>query len=171
MIPDPDISPLRPPLHFDARLSPHRALGHRGFLVVMALVISVSFAAGLMFTLMGAWPVFGFFGLDVALIYFAFRHNYRSARAYETVQLSDGMLKIRKVAADGTTMAWRFEPYWARVHFDRQAEEEVKVAIISHGQQVIVGDFLAPEERIQFGDALRGELARFRATPLVQDTE
>ena len=40
--------------------------------------------------LAGAWPVIGFFGLDVALIYLAFKLNYRSGRLYETIELTPG---------------------------------------------------------------------------------
>ena len=43
----------------------------------MVAIGAVSFVAGVVFLLMGAWPVFGFFGLDVLLLYWAFRLNYR----------------------------------------------------------------------------------------------
>jgi len=146
------------PLRFDAHLAPHRSLGHRGILIVMIFVGAISFVAGVVFMAMGAWPVFGFFGLDVAAIYFAFRWNYRAARAYETVQLSDDTLKIRKVDARGKETAWTCQPYWARVQFDEDAEEDVAIDITSHGRRLTVGAFLSPEERIQFGEALRLEL-------------
>ena len=162
MRPETDTPALAAPLHFDAELTPHRALGRRGFLIVMGLVSLVSFVAGVYFTVLGAWPVLGFFGLDVALIYFAFKLNYRAARAYETVQLSDASLKIRKISAEGTVKAWVFEPYWVRVHFDEAAEDDVAVEITSHGKTLVVGTFLSPEERVQFGKALRSELERQR---------
>ena len=69
------------PTLFSAVLTPHRSLSATGFVIVMALVGGVSFAAGIAFLLMGAWPVFGFFGLDVLLIYLAFRANYRAGTA------------------------------------------------------------------------------------------
>ena len=69
-------------------LTPHRSLGPTGFLILMAVLGGVSFAAGIVFLLVGAWPVFGFFGLDVLLIYCAFRLNYRAARAYEEVTVT-----------------------------------------------------------------------------------
>ncbi len=150
------------PLHFDARLTPHRSLGSRGFLIVMIFVGLVSFGAGIVFAVMGAWPVLGFFGLDVAAIYLAFRWNYQAARAYETVQLSDDMLKIRKVDARGKETAYVSQPYWARVQYDEDDEEDVAVEIASHGRRLTVGAFLSPEERIQFGEALRAELQRHR---------
>jgi len=40
------------------------------------------------FLIMGAWPVFGFFGLDALLIYWAFRINYARAAAYEVVTVT-----------------------------------------------------------------------------------
>ena len=50
---------------FRALLVPHRSLGRKGFLIVMAAIGGSSFLTGLFFLSLGAWPVFGFFGLDV----------------------------------------------------------------------------------------------------------
>ena len=38
----------------------------------MGFIGAVSFVAGIAFAMIGAWPVLGFFGLDVALIWYAF---------------------------------------------------------------------------------------------------
>ena len=54
------------PTIFSAVITPHRSLGSIGFLVLMIVFGGVSFVTGIAFLLMGAWPVFGFFGLDVA---------------------------------------------------------------------------------------------------------
>ncbi|HAP49207.1 MAG TPA: DUF2244 domain-containing protein, partial [Afipia sp.] len=70
---------------FSARLTPHRSLSRHGFLVLMGFVIAVSFAAGIMFLMMGAWPVFAFFGLDALIIYWAFKLNFRRADAIEDI--------------------------------------------------------------------------------------
>ena len=71
------------PKIFAAIITPHRSLGSTGFLILMLCIGALSFACGMMFLLIGAWPVFGFLGLDVLLIYIAFRANFRAARAYE----------------------------------------------------------------------------------------
>ena len=78
----------REPTLFSAILTPHRSLGGAGFLVLMLAVIIVSFASGLFFFLIGAWPVMGFLGLDVLLIYWAFRISYRTADAFEEVTVT-----------------------------------------------------------------------------------
>ena len=69
------------PTIFAAVLTPHRSLGNIGFLVLMIVFGGVSFVSGIAFLMMGAWPIFGFFGLDVLLLYWAFRINYRRAAA------------------------------------------------------------------------------------------
>lgn len=155
-------APLAPPLHFDAVLTPHRSLSRKGFVIMMTLVAVVSFIAGVAFLLMGAWPVFGFFGLDVALIYGAFKLNYRAGRVHETVQLSDGELKVRRVAPNGATRAWSFQPYWVRVVTEEQRADDVGLYLVSHGRRLRIGAFLAPEERRDFADALRRALEAAR---------
>ena len=85
------------PTIFSAMITPHRSLGNVGFMVLMIVFGGVSFVAGMVFLLMGAWPVFGFFGLDVLLFYWAFRVNYRAAAAYEEVTVTPTELKVRKV--------------------------------------------------------------------------
>ena len=99
----------------DLALYPHRSLSPRGFTILMAAIAAVSFCAGLAFFHIGAWPIVGFLGLDVLLIWGAFRLNYRAGRASETVSLSRDALTIR-IADDGPGLppdiaADIFEPF------------------------------------------------------------
>ncbi|HCX67590.1 MAG TPA: hypothetical protein DHK64_08645, partial [Rhodobiaceae bacterium] len=111
----PDPAPLAPPLHFNAMITPHRSLSSRGFVILIGIVATVNFTAGILFMVQGAWPVFGFCGLEVVLVWWAFRANYRAARAHETVQLSDEELRVRRVDRKGNARAFSFQPYWVRV--------------------------------------------------------
>jgi uncharacterized membrane protein len=158
-------NPAPPALHFDALLTPHRSLGRAGFACLMAAISALSFAAGLGFWWLGAWPVCGFMGLDVALIYFAFRLSYRSGRLAETVQLSDNELLIRRVRPGGKVETWRFQPYWVRVILADPPQFDSQVRLASHGREVTVGAFLSLPERIAFAAALSAALRRHRANP------
>ena len=97
---------------FNAILTPHRSLSPFGFLVLMSSIALVSFVVGMYFLLLGAWPILGFFGLDVLLIYVAFRLNYRSGREYERVELSPRLLKLTRVDPRGRAQSYDFNPYW-----------------------------------------------------------
>lgn len=61
----------------------------------------ISLLTGLFFLSKGAWPIFGFFGLDVLALWIAFRVNYRAARAREEVSVSRTRLMIRKTSPRG----------------------------------------------------------------------
>src|ERR1700737_1487751 len=116
---DPD---LAQPELFSALLTPHRSLNRTGFLVLMGFLSAVSFAAGVAFWLMGAWAVFGFFGLDVLAIYWAFRINFRHARAIEEIRVTPSELHLRRVSHRGHVVEFVLNPLWVRL--DRKAPAE-----------------------------------------------
>jgi uncharacterized membrane protein len=162
---NPAASPDDPPI-FAMVLTPHRSLGPRGFLIFMAVFASLSFTAGAVFWAIGAWPVIGFMGLDVALVYVAFRLNYRSARASEAIAVTREALTIRKVAADGRSAEASFNPYWARLEIDRKPEIGiVRMCIASHGRRLDIAEFLALPEREPFARALSAALTQARTAP------
>src|SRR3977135_699572 len=92
---------LPQPELFSALLTPHRSLSRTGFLVLMGFVTVVSFAAGVAFWLMGAWPVFGFFGLAVLAGTWAFRINFRHGEATEEIRMTHSELRVRRVSHRG----------------------------------------------------------------------
>lgn len=150
---------------FDAILHPHRSLGRTGFRVLMGLFAAVSTAVSLAFTLLGAWPVVGFLGLDVLLLWWAFRANDRAARLYERVRLTEDELTVQRVAWKQPERRWSFQPYWLRVRMDDPPEHESQVTLSSHGRTLTVGSFLTPDERLEFANALRTALRAWRRTP------
>ena len=147
---------------FTAVLRPYRSLGPRGFFMLMTIVVGVSFIAGIAFTLAGAWPVFGFFGLDVALIYIAFRINYRDARLFERVELDRDALKVTRVDPWGGAQSWTFNPYWVRFQFHNAERDEPELKLSTHGQELVFGSFLNEDEKTEFGQVLAQSLASIR---------
>ncbi len=153
---------------FDERLQPHRSLGPRGFRVLMLGCCAISTLYSLPFYLMGAWPVVGFLGLDVLLLYFAFRANFRAARAYELLRLTSLELLFARVSARGERKEWRFNPVWVR--FERVEHEEFgtqRLALVSHGRSVEVGGFLGPDQKAALASSFSAALAKARRGPRV----
>jgi len=148
---------------FSARLTPHRSLGPGGFVALMAATGAVCFVSGLAFLAIGAWPVFWFFGLDVLIVYVAFRLNYHRARAYEEIHVSALDVHLRRVGPRGAVQEFHFNPAWARLDVRRiGGEGVVGLALVSHGRAVDVGGFLNPPDRESFADALAAALAAAR---------
>jgi len=152
-------NPLEPVL-FEARLSPHRSLSAGGFAILMGTLAAISFAVGVSFLMMGAWPVCGFFGLDVALVWLAFRVNYRDARAYEDIRMTPNLLSVRQVSAKGAARETDFNPRWVRLE---KTEDDLygvtRVALISRGLSLIIGAFLPPLSKGELASRLAAALA------------
>ena len=152
---------------FRAILHPHRSLGPKGFLILMIGIGAVSFVTGLVFLLLGAWPVSGFFGLDVLLVYIAFKLNYRAARAYELVELTPHALKLTQISASGKSKSFEFNPYWVRVLFTERPDGGNNLKLVSHGRELEFGRLLNDDERRDFAEALSSALDAARVgTPV-----
>jgi uncharacterized membrane protein len=161
-----DFDPDTQPELFSALLTPHRSLNRAGFLAVMAFVCVVSFAAGLAFLLMGAWPVLGFFGLDALAIYWAFRINFRRAKASEEIVVTPSELRLRRVSHRGHVMEFVLNPLW--VQLDRKTHAEFGIEnlyLVSRGRRIAIASFLTPDEKASFANALVGALHAARRGP------
>lgn len=150
------------PLLLDACLRPNRSLSPRGFIILMSIVCAISFVGGLVFFIAGAWPVVGFLGFDVLLIYLAFRINYRDGRIYETLCMTRQELQVTKVNYHGRARRWSFQPAWLQVHIDKPVQHDSALTLRSHGRSLIVGSFLTPEERAEVANALSDALMEAR---------
>jgi len=157
---------LDEPTLFSAVLTPHRSLGRTGFLAVMLLIGGISFAAGLVFFIAGAWPVVGFLGLDVLLVYAAFKVSYRTAAAYEHVTMTPSALTVRKVSHRGQVAEWTLNPVWVRLQRETHAEFGIeRLFLVSHGRRLPVATFLGPTEKATFATALSAALGEARRGP------
>ena len=153
-------SPDRDPALFSALLTPHRSLSRTGFLVLMGFIVAVSLGAGVLFLSMGAWPVFGFFGLDALAIWWAFRVNFRQATAYEEISVTPSVLHVRRVTHLGSVSEWSFNPLWVRLEVEADEEFGVeRIALVSRGRSLGIASFLGPDEKLSFSKALSAALA------------
>jgi len=147
---------------FERVLSPHRSLPRRGFRLLMLLLCLLSLVVGIVSVSIGAWPVFGFFGLDVGLVFLAFQLNYRSARRSETLRLANDMFTVERVGVRGNRRMWRFQPFWLRVILEERPDESNRLFVASHGRSLAIGEFLGPEARRELAPTIRDALTRWR---------
>jgi uncharacterized membrane protein len=148
---------------FERVLLPHRSLPPRGFHLLMLLLGLLSVVVGIVFVSLGAWPIVGFFGLDVAALYLAFRLSYRSARQREVLRLAADDFTVERVDIYGERRLWRFQPFWLRIVLDERADESNRLFLASHGKSFAIGDFLGAPMRRELAASLRTALSRWRA--------
>lgn len=153
------MNPALRPLQFE--LSPHRSLAPKGFATLMLLIAGISFVTGMMFVLAGAWPVIGFLGLDVLLIWLAFRLNYRAGAHREWILLTDtGDLVVRRHQTRGNKVPseWRIPAYWARADLETGPKGSKHLYVGNSRQRLRVGAFMGERELSALCDALNDAL-------------
>lgn len=144
-----------------AVLTPHRSLSKQGFITVTALIAGINFAVGLLFMLNGAWPVAGFAGLDVVIMWWAFRANFAAGRKLERISITEHELILDRLEDGKPPEQQRFVRRWVRVDLEEDRERELVGALrlVSGNTRATIGNFLAQEERKTLAMALRRELA------------
>jgi uncharacterized membrane protein len=162
----PDNDARDEPTLFSAIITPHRSLTGSGFIAVMALISAMSFSGGTFFFQLGARPVIGFLGLDVALVYWAFRANYRTAAAYEEVTVTASELRLRRVSHRGKVMEWSLNPLWTQLASETSAEYGLlRLYLVTRGRKLAVAGFLSPREKEGFAAALAKALGEAKRGP------
>lgn len=146
---------------WQATLTPHRSLTRQGFFVLMGLVIAVNLVVAGMFVALGAWPIAGFAGLDVLLIWWAFRVNFADARKLERIFITEHELVLDRLSEKYPPQQQRFVRCWVRVELEEDHDRELigSLLLVSGRTRVAVGEFLAPEERKSLAMALKSALA------------
>ena len=115
---------------------------------------------------MGAWPVFGFFGLDALLVYWAFKINFRHTRAVEEITVTPSELRVRRVSHRGHVAEWVLNPLWVQLDQKVHAEFGIeRLYLVSRGRRVSVANFLGPDEKASFAKALMAALQAARRGP------
>jgi uncharacterized membrane protein len=149
-------------LFFERVLFPHRSLPPRGFHLLMVILGIISLGLGFGFVSIGAWPIIGFFGLDVGVVYLAFRLNYRSARRSETLRLADDAFTVERISVRGERRRWQFQPFWLRVILEEGSDTSNRLLVTSHGRSLVIGDFVSPTTRRELAATIREALAHWR---------
>ena len=144
-------------IHFATSLVPHRSLSPEGFKWLIRGAIAANLLIGVPMFILGAWPVLGFMGVDIWLLWWMFQRNYVDARRSETLTLTDRELIVDRIAPDGEREQHRLDAYWLRV------EEGGRLVVVSRGNRVVIGRFLSPGEREAVGEQLKAALAAQRS--------
>lgn len=136
-------------------LRPNRALtvlqwvGVFAGLAAVSMVVAIySFMQGNVFA-----PLFAL--AHMAFVAFALRWAWRGGERYEVVAVDSRSVTVRRSAQPG--LAFEAAPHWVRVALEGK-DEDVRVVLGSSGRRIVLGSFLAPEERRRLASRLKDML-------------
>ena len=160
-------------LFMDAQVQPNRSLPNPGFIALMIAMGVISFSAGIAFMAMGAWPVMGFFGLDVLLIWLGFKLSYRDGQRMESIKITRNEIRVIRRFPTGHLTQFILPSAWTRVIVEGEGEPDVQARLTAMGKSLIIGSWLSPRERESLADAIRSALEdarRARGPQLAQES-
>ena len=148
---------------------PHRSLSRQGYVILITILAGLLSTIGVGFFLAGAWPVIGFLGLELLVVWGAFKLNYRAAKVRETIETNTETLTIEHIDERGKSAITEFPVGWLRVHLSPTATPDVsaryrqRVILSTHGRKAEVGAFLHPAEKAKLRHEVDGMVSRSRA--------
>jgi uncharacterized membrane protein len=133
----------------------NNSLSSSGRLLVFSLILAVSLGIAIGFSLvLGAWPILPFAGLEMAVLYGAFRYMDRHAFDYERVTIRGSSVGI-EVHEGRRVKRLELNRYWAKVIC---AANGSRLALRSHGREIELGRHLCEEQRLEMARDLRREI-------------
>ncbi len=147
------------------RLWPYRSLSLQGFRMVMGALTLAIFTLGLGFFLLGAWPVIGFLGAEIGLVWFAFRFNYRAGQLVEEITISPASVTITRTDWRGRQKKYVLNSAWIKAELIPKQARCRKLFLRQHSHRLEIGAFLPPTEKPSLESALNDAFTRVRLSP------
>ena len=148
---------------FAATLTPHRSLSRRGMRIVIAVMAIGASIPGMLFFALGAWPIVGFMGLDVALVWWALSASLREGRQFEVVTLWPDQLELRRVPPSGKEELLRFNPFFVKLVIDRDYNERTTgLHLRTRDSDTEIGSFLTADDKASFAKVFGTALKKAR---------
>ena len=143
---------------FSKELRPRRSSSPQTavWLVIVSIVLVV--LIGLIFVYIGAWPVFGFLGLELLILTALVCYHYQQSFIVEHIVITENNLSVVRTAPSGQKYTWTFKRHWLQVNLKDNNSKSSHLELRSHGRAIFIGSFLTPGERINLATWLRDAL-------------
>ena len=133
----------------------NNSLSSSGRLFAFGLVATVSLGIAVAFAYLGAWLILPFAGVELLVLWCAFRFIERHANDYERLTIREDVVQI-EVAEIGRVRRFQFNRWWAQVICEDNGR---LLALRSHGREIEFGRHLTVEQRRLVAGALRARLS------------
>lgn len=161
------MSKPEPVIYLEEALRPNASLSPRAFVIVMSLVGVFSFAGGVLYLTIGAWPVFGFFGLDMLAIWLAFKFSFRAQEQVTYVRVDSECLRLWHKQTGKEDKTADLPTAFVRVDLETPTTPHTHLHIAYGNRVFVIGRFLTPTERGEAAKRLRAALHQARlGTPI-----
>lgn len=140
---------------YRAEIRPHRSSSVRVLNVIILGLLAIFIPTAIGFVLAGAWPVTGFMGFELLLLYGAFWLNQHRGSTVEYIDLTQRTLRIERINHWGQRQVWTLQPQWTQINVSERGGSQGRLELRSRGQSLVIGEFLTLEEQVMLAIELK----------------
>ena len=147
-------------------LWPYCSLSRKGAALLLLAMALTGLLFSIIFLVLGAWPVIGFFGVEFGLICLFFHlHHRATAKRFERITKAKPVLRIEQADAKGHISTEEMPLAWLNVRLetedmdnlpdtDRHLLERYRLYLTVQGKKIEIGAFLPYQEKPELAKAI-----------------
>ena len=148
---------------FEAVITPHRSLTGRQAIAVALVLSGLSIALGGALAWLGAWPVLGFSGAEIALAAMLLVRHARAGCEAERVRLTDRTIHVVRDDGRGRVRRRALSTAWLAVALEERPGTVPRLVLRRRGVTIEIARVLGEDEKRALGEALAAALADLRS--------
>ena len=145
---------------FKVTFKPNSALTADNKIKVVVLLAMIPMLIGIGFSLIGAWLVLPFVGLEIFALAIAFNYINNHEENYESICIVGDSLVVERSTAQQVSQDV-INPYWVKVLQHKLPDGELHLYLQSHGKEIEVGRYLTREQRELLAKQLKQRTGMF----------
>lgn len=145
---------------FRVVFKPNSALTADKKIKVVFLLSIIPLLIGIGFSLIGAWFVLPFVGLEILALAIAFYYINNHEADYESISINGDSLVVKRSTAQQVSQDV-INPYWVKVLQHKLPNGELRLYLRSHGKEIEVGRYLTREQRELLAKQLKQRTGMF----------
>jgi uncharacterized membrane protein len=145
---------------FRVTFKPNSALTADNKIKVVILLAIIPLLIGVGFSLIGAWLVMPFVGLEILALAIAFYYINNHEADYESISIDGDSLVVERSTSQQVSQDV-INPYWVKILQHKLPNGELHLYLQSHGKEIEVGRYLTSEQRELLAKQLKQRTGMF----------
>jgi uncharacterized membrane protein len=140
---------------FEMVARPNSSLTAKGRVYAVVIIAAISFAVAIGFSLIGAWLVLPFAGIELLAIGYAFYYIHCHSQDYESIVIEGDQISVEKKSYKAVSKMV-FNRYWVKVLLRLTPNGDQMLSLRSHGKEIDFGrSYMTNDQRLELAKQLK----------------
>ncbi len=140
---------------FEIIARPNSSLTAKGRVYAVMIMAAISLVVAVGFSLIGAWFVLPFAGLELVGVGYAFYYIHCHSQDYESIVILGDQISVEKKSYKAVSRMV-FNRYWAKVLLRNAPSGDQMLSLRSHGKEIEFGRcYMTNDQRLELAKQLK----------------